>query len=149
MIRKAIIVAMTLGAVGTFAAHLSSQRTIRHSTLVSSRYATFGISTTRGRLRLCLLNYPEKEGPFWAWEVPIWEGFHYRRFALTAQETYWELSFPTWSAIAFFAAYPTIAFIRRPHRRRKRRRTLGLCIECGYDLTGNESGVCPECGKPI
>ena len=25
---------------------------------------------------------------------------------------------------------------------------LGRCIECAYDLTGNESGVCPECGTP-
>ncbi len=23
-----------------------------------------------------------------------------------------------------------------------------LCFECGYDLTGNTSGVCPECGMP-
>jgi hypothetical protein len=23
---------------------------------------------------------------------------------------------------------------------------LGLCPACGYDLTGNVSGVCPECG---
>ena len=22
----------------------------------------------------------------------------------------------------------------------------GCCCRCGYDLTGNESGVCPECG---
>lgn len=25
----------------------------------------------------------------------------------------------------------------------------GLCQECGYDLTGNVSGVCPECGTAI
>ena len=25
----------------------------------------------------------------------------------------------------------------------------GLCLKCGYDLTGNESGVCPECGTAI
>ncbi len=24
-----------------------------------------------------------------------------------------------------------------------------LCGKCAYDLTGNESGVCPECGTPI
>lgn len=24
-----------------------------------------------------------------------------------------------------------------------------LCLHCGYDLTGNVSGVCPECGKPV
>ncbi len=26
--------------------------------------------------------------------------------------------------------------------------TPGLCFKCGYDLTGNVSGVCPECGRP-
>ncbi len=24
----------------------------------------------------------------------------------------------------------------------------GHCRKCGYDLTGNESGTCPECGDP-
>ncbi len=24
-----------------------------------------------------------------------------------------------------------------------------ICHQCRYDLTGNESGVCPECGTPI
>ena len=32
-----------------------------------------------------------------------------------------------------------------PHRRRMR----GMCTRCGYDLTGNTSGVCPECGTTI
>lgn len=34
---------------------------------------------------------------------------------------------------------------RRWLRRRLERR--GLCRSCGYDLTGNVSGVCPECGR--
>ncbi|NLE59111.1 MAG: hypothetical protein GX616_12175 [Planctomycetes bacterium] len=25
----------------------------------------------------------------------------------------------------------------------------GCCAKCGYDLTGNVSGVCPECGEKI
>ena len=29
-----------------------------------------------------------------------------------------------------------------------RRRRLGQCVRCGYNLTGNRSGVCPECGTP-
>lgn len=33
--------------------------------------------------------------------------------------------------------------------RRRRRRTHGLCVHCAYDLTGNESGACPECGSPV
>jgi len=27
--------------------------------------------------------------------------------------------------------------------------TPGHCVECDYDLTGNVSGICPECGTPI
>lgn len=29
---------------------------------------------------------------------------------------------------------------------RRSRRLEGRCGRCGYDLTGNVSGVCPECG---
>ena len=30
---------------------------------------------------------------------------------------------------------------------RDRRLPKGHCQDCGYDLTGNESGICPECGQ--
>jgi len=30
-----------------------------------------------------------------------------------------------------------------------RRRKSGKCVSCGYDLTGNVSGVCPECGTAV
>ncbi len=50
-----------------------------------------------------------------------------------------------WLLVAAFASYPTIAFIRGPLRRWRRRRK-GLCIRCGYNLEGNVSGVCSECG---
>ena len=33
-------------------------------------------------------------------------------------------------------------------RRVRRRRAAGLCAACGYSLTANVSGVCPECGAP-
>jgi hypothetical protein len=32
-------------------------------------------------------------------------------------------------------------------RSRRRRLAAGRCVSCGYNLTGNVSGVCPECGK--
>lgn len=33
--------------------------------------------------------------------------------------------------------------------RRSRRTPPHCCQQCGYNLTGNESGVCPECGTEI
>ncbi|OWY72519.1 hypothetical protein B7486_06260 [cyanobacterium TDX16] len=30
-----------------------------------------------------------------------------------------------------------------------RRLRPGLCLNCGYDLTGNRSGICPECGAAV
>ena len=30
-----------------------------------------------------------------------------------------------------------------------RRPAKGRCAQCGYDLTGNLSGTCPECGKAV
>lgn len=44
-----------------------------------------------------------------------------------------------------FGIYPFFAFLRGPYRRHRRRRK-GLCPKCGYNLSGNVSGVCPECG---
>ena len=36
--------------------------------------------------------------------------------------------------------------IRRNLRQQLAVRGQPICVPCGYDLTGNESGVCPECG---
>ena len=35
------------------------------------------------------------------------------------------------------------------HWSRRRRRRPGPCKKCGYDLPGNTSGVCSECGAPV
>lgn len=32
---------------------------------------------------------------------------------------------------------------------RRRKYPAHCCQQCGYDLTGNVSGICPECGTPI
>ena len=46
-----------------------------------------------------------------------------------------------------FALYPTLAFIRGPLRR-CRRRSRGLCLACGYDLRASPE-TCPECGTKV
>ncbi|UCG16962.1 MAG: hypothetical protein JSV19_02795 [Phycisphaerales bacterium] len=42
------------------------------------------------------------------------------------------------------------AVSRKLYRTLRRRTFDGAprCVRCGYDLTGNVSGVCPECGEP-
>ncbi len=52
--------------------------------------------------------------------------------------------------IPLIACATLVAFFvcRGPWRRWNRRR-LGLCLHCGYNLTGNVSGKCSECGKAI
>ncbi len=59
---------------------------------------------------------------------------------------YVDLRVPLWAPFILFATYPTIAFVRGPLRR-YRRRKRGLCINCGYDLRGTTGGVCSECGE--
>ena len=54
---------------------------------------------------------------------------------------------PVW-AFALIAALPPAAWLRGRIRRHRRRRR-GLCPRCGYDLTGNTSGRCSECGEVV
>ena len=56
--------------------------------------------------------------------------------------------FPLWSVLLLFLLYPAFACIRGPLRRHRHRKQ-GLCLNCGYNLTGNVTGRCPECGKEI
>lgn len=48
--------------------------------------------------------------------------------------------------VVLLSAYPAFAGARR--YKGFRRRQLDRCPQCGYNLSGNESGVCPECGTP-
>lgn len=78
-------------------------------------------------------------------------GFEWHSFSYPIRGSTWTgytVAFPHWLLVLLFAAYPVFAFVRGPCRRRHRR-TKGLCLNCAYDLTGNVSGVCPECGEQI
>lgn len=65
------------------------------------------------------------------------------------------LLFPHWLAALVLAAAPAACTGRallRVHRARRRRR-LGLCAQCGYDVRTQAHGEggeqCPECGTPL
>jgi hypothetical protein len=55
---------------------------------------------------------------------------------------------PIWLIVLLCCLYPAILLLRGPLRRWRRRRK-GLCLKCGYNLTGNTSGRCPECGDAV
>jgi len=62
-------------------------------------------------------------------------------------EIYYQVLVAFWFMWLGFAVYPVIFFIGSYRRRRMRRQVLQPCVQCGYDLKGNESGTCPECGS--
>lgn len=54
---------------------------------------------------------------------------------------------PCWIACMATAVLPMGVILIRIRRRHPD--SKGRCPSCNYDLTGNTSGVCPECGTPV
>jgi hypothetical protein len=66
----------------------------------------------------------------------------YERFGMIFMQTVWAV-FPASLIGSYFVAK---SVERTRHRRWRRRLAAGQCITCGYDLRGNTTGICPECG---
>ena len=58
------------------------------------------------------------------------------------------LQAPFWLLGTMLLLYPASSLTVRTFRHLHRRKT-GRCLGCGYDLTGNVSGRCPECGEAV
>jgi hypothetical protein len=69
-----------------------------------------------------------------------------RRDVGTANALISTAEIPLWGLFVLSAFAPAVLFCRRVQRWDRRRK--GMCRQCAYDLTGNVSGVCPECGRP-
>jgi hypothetical protein len=89
-----------------------------------------------------------------------WACFSYARsgqvYLSDASGTHWveqrAVYVPCWVVVLLFAAWPAPVLGRsalRARRERMRARLKGHCVKCGYDLAGNISGICPECGTPL
>ena len=53
------------------------------------------------------------------------------------------------AAVALLIGCYPLLVLGRPALRRIYRRRHNLCVKCGYDLTGNVSGRCSECGTAL
>lgn len=74
--------------------------------------------------------------PFWlSWGWDFWK---YPDGAIDA-------AVPLWPLLGVLSL-PTFILGRQVRRQRV---LPGHCLTCGYDLTGNRSGTCSECGAPV
>ncbi len=137
MIRKGIIVVLTLLVLSTVVVYIDSYITVPNPRVwVVQRVVVVYINP--GTLVVAVgPNLYLKEFSVFGFECRLQSRSGIVRYII-----------PFWMPFILFATYPTIAFIRCPLRRYRRRR-IGLCIHCGYNLTGNTTGVCSECGVVI
>ena len=70
--------------------------------------------------------------------------FEIHRFAKPSSIRGVNLTFPHWLPTLLFALAPAW-WVLGPWRRQSKRRKLGLCLNCGYDLRATPAR-CPECG---
>jgi hypothetical protein len=63
---------------------------------------------------------------------------------------FWSVRLPYW-LIFVLSALPAFLGSRQVFNRLVRNRRIGrsLCVHCAYELTGNISGRCPECGTLV
>jgi hypothetical protein len=91
---------------------------------------------------------PEYGGPaarYYPAQIPKLRDFWFSRLAVPV------CSVPWWVAV-FASALPASLWLALQARLLlilRHRRLKGMCRRCGYDLTGNTSGECSECGAPV
>ena len=109
---------------------------------ISTRDPLSWVISANGRVTLC-----RQCGRDWGREIPGFDraGFHFGGLRGPNGSLY-NAAVPH----AFLAAQflvPPAAWAFSAWRRRRVR--PGTCQSCDYDLTGNVSGVCPECGENV
>ncbi len=163
MIRKAVIILLTLAAVGTGVvwaiSHVRIDPKVRRYLSITQTGIT-GVyffrdgnlvwSVSEGELSILLTTRCEAGRTYKGHDYFLGDfSVHKYVKSLSASDVLNRSVYvPLWFPLTLLASYPTIAFIRGPLRRWRRRRK-GLCLKCGYDLMGNVSGVCSECGTEI
>ena len=117
---------------------------------VSARRQTRSVRVANGLLRVSqnMLIYEEA--------APSWIGLHSSGFTgfhtswtpsyshdKNPRFGYWRVAIPFWIPASLFSIILLPPLVQS-YRRRKRRK-LGLCVKCGYDLRASKDR-CPECG---
>jgi len=155
MIRKAIIVMLVMASAAAGAGWITSHWYGQVKMVVKWEPANnqiIKVYFTRGSFLIRYIRDVDttkirSRGPVFG-TLELRTGLADRRHDRGSYGRFVRIGSPFWIPFLVFGIYPAIAFVRGPLRRWHRRRK-GLCVKCGYDLTGNISGVCPECGTTI
>jgi hypothetical protein len=148
VIRKTLIVFLTVATVTT-AGFWAGSYPLRMVYFESVKCPCIEVQFFRGRLIVRRISMDDgRQGHhtdfgFWAGDL-CWGMCHSEKYAGCVQYVGLSLWFP----FILFAVYPAVVIVQGPLRR-WRRRTSGHCVKCGYNLKGNESGRCSECGAVI
>jgi hypothetical protein len=81
------------------------------------------------------------------WDLAWSEAFGLASRQITRPTLGWASPEQRYVSLPFWMVFVAIAVPTFWLWRHDRRLPPGHCRRCGYDLTGNESGVCPECGS--
>ena len=105
---------------------------------------TIFFGTYEGAVQFALLEFPSSQEMGTGWHR--WGKLSTRTDWVPRIEwrnSYTLLILPFWVIMILFSIAPV--YVITPVYRRRRRKNLGLCLKCGYDIRASEER-CPECG---
>lgn len=91
------------------------------------------------------LHVPTSHGGSGYWTYLDWSSQVKEHFMIRSRWPEGGMEFCYWVRIPLWMIFVP-SFAGWLYLSRKPRRTPGRCARCGYDLTGNVAGRCPECG---
>ena len=145
MIRKIVISVLLIlaGVIATAGiASLVGWRPL-YEWRTSERDVACSFGFIRGKLQFSNAFPTTNRVPF---RAQTWTRFGYLEYA-SGKIGMFIIYCPFWFPVLLLAAYPTLVLIKTIRRRLRHKH--GHCSKCGYNLTGNVSGTCPECGAGV
>ena len=150
IVATASLLALPLSAMLWHASHANPQFRRYDVTL----YKSLRVILRDGVCGLDLLSMPTKTASRTQFQSPLHvastPGDHLLFFSTRKNGLYRQtwLVFPLWAPTIALSLLGLVPLCSGPLRT-WRRKLKGWCLECGYDLRGNRSGRCPECGTRV